>query len=319
MHQHLKQRQMKKIMLASILFATLGFVMTGCLKDKGFDDHQYGINDPDTQAPGVGFPKATRAQAFGLEVSSSNQAVDGMLFVALFDDKPAQSDIQVTIADNTAALVAAYNLANQTNIQVMPSNLYSVPSTTITIPAGSYNAQIPINVSNTTSLNPNISYAVGFTIQSATGGNVVAQNLKDILIIFSIKNRLDGVYEITGAALRAGDPVLSGAFGPYERELWTSGANSVAWQGTVCWAACASILPGGYEPIITVDPVTNLITNITSANGLISMTAPIIRTDIVGTTQRYDPATKTLYFEFTYGGGPTSRLFSFQARWLRAR
>jgi hypothetical protein len=159
---------------------------------------------------------------------------------------------------------------------------------------------------------------VGLTISGVTSGYTIADNLKNLFIIFSVKNRLDGTYQITGASLRAGDPALSGNFGPYERDLATSGANSVQWQGTVCWAGCLSILPPGYEPNITVDPVTNLVTSVTSPTG-IYMTAPIIRTDIVGATQRYDPVAKKLFFEFSYGGGPTSRLFSFAITWLRPR
>jgi hypothetical protein len=318
---------MKRILLTSILFSAVSFMITGCLKDKGFDNHEYGINDPDTAKPGVGFSKGNKAQTFGLEVSATNQAVPGMVFVALFDGEPAKQPVQVTLVDNTTALLAAYNAVNGTNVLPLPTNLYSLPSMTITVPVGAYNVEVPINVSNTTALDPNKSYAVGYSITAVNGGDYqIAENLKNLLVVFSVKNRLDGVYEITGAALRAGDPVLTGPFGPYETDLVTSGANSVQWEGAVYWGGQLSQLPGGYEPNITVSPVTNLITNITSPNGLVTMTSPIVRADILcpggnpsPCVQRYDPATKTLYFEFTYGGGPTSRLFSMKAVWLHAR
>jgi hypothetical protein len=314
---------MKKLLLKTSLFAAMTVMFTSCLKDKGFDNGTYGINDPDSQPPGVGFALGAKTQAFGLDVSASAQAVNGMVYVNLLTGNPATADVLVNLTNNTTAMVAAYNTANgltgSNTILEFPSALYTVGSS-ITVPSGARNAQIPINISSTTSLNPVRSYAIGLTISAVNGGYQIANNLKNLLIIFNIKNRLDGHYEITGVALRAGDPVLTGAMGPYEVDLETSGANAVQWHvgSPVYWGGMASQLPGGYEPLITVDPVTNLITNITSAAGIV-MNVPIVRTDIIGATQRYNPATKTLHFEFTYGGGPTSRLFSLNARWLRAR
>lgn len=313
---------MKKIILSSLLIAGIAVAITGCLKDKGFENNEYGINDPGAQPPGVGFPLGTKTQSFGLNVSASPQAVNDMILVNLESVVPAKSDVTVTLKDNSAALTAAYNTANgltgSSAVSVLPSALYSF-STTVKISAGGRFNQIPINVSNTTTLDPNKLYAAGFAITAVDGGYKIAENLKDLLVVFSIKNRLDGVYEFTGAALRAGDPVLSGNFGPYERSLATSGTNSVQWIGSVPWAnGSGTQLPGGFEPNITVDPTTNSVTSITSGSGTF-MTAPVVRTDIVGATQRYDPSTKTLYFEFSYGGGPTSRLFSFKGKYVRAR
>ncbi|MEO6612394.1 MAG: DUF1735 domain-containing protein [Chitinophagaceae bacterium] len=314
---------MKRILLTMFFFAALAVTFTSCLKDKGFEDGTYGINDPDSQPPGVGFPLATKTQAFGLNVSSSLQAVDGYVYVNLLTGNAATSDVHVTFTNTTTADVAAYNtshaLTGTNQVLVLPPAVYNVASSII-IPAGARNAQIPINVTSTTTLDPSRTYAISLTIASSDGGYIVASNMKTLFILFSIKNRLDGHYQITGAALRAGDAVLTGSVGTYEVDFETAGANAVQWHvgSPVYWGGQASQLPGGYEPLITVDPITNLITNITSVSG-ITMTSPIVRTDIIGSTQRYNPATKTLYFEFTYGGGPASRLFSLVAKYLRAR
>jgi hypothetical protein len=279
---------MKKILSYSFVLAAVAFALTGCLKDKGFENHEYGINDPDTGVPGVGFPLAAAVQGYGLEVSSTDQSVDGYVYVNLESGKPAAGNVDITLTDNTTALVNAYNTANGLSgsnaVLPLPAGVYNLQMA-LTIPAGGRNVETPLIITNTTGLDPNRSYAVGLTISGVTSGYMIADNLKNLFIIFSVKNRLDGTYQITGASLRAGDPALSGNFGPYERDLATSGANSVQWQGTVCWAGCLSILPPGYEPNITVDPVTNLVTSVTSPTG-IYMTAPIIRTDIVGATQR---------------------------------
>jgi hypothetical protein len=315
-------RNMRKIFIITLFFAAAASLLTGCLKDKGFEDQEYGINDPDTQPPGVGFPLGSKTNAFGLDVSASTQVINDMVYVNLLSGNAAPSAINVALVDNSTTLIANYNTANELTgtdaILPLPTSIYNF-ATSLTIPGGSRNVQVPLNVTNTTALDPNRSYAVGISISTVDGGYKIASNLDDLLIIFSIKNRLDGIYEVTGAALRAADPVLTGPVGPIERILSTSGANSVQWEGQVPWAnGGGSALPAGYEPNITVDPVTNLITSLTSTAGT-TLTGPIVRTDLIGTTHRYDPATKTLYFEFTYGGGPTSRLFTFKARWLRPR
>jgi hypothetical protein len=39
---------MKKIISSSLILAILAVAFTGCLKDKNFDNHTLGLNDPDT-------------------------------------------------------------------------------------------------------------------------------------------------------------------------------------------------------------------------------------------------------------------------------
>jgi hypothetical protein len=307
---------MKKLLSSSLLLATMAVAFTGCLKDKGFDNHTYGLNDPDTQKPGVGFPLGVNAKnGYGLNVSTSTQVLDGYAFVNLEAGTPAKSDVHVTLTDKTATLLTAYLTATGGavgSIIPLPSALYNV-ATSLTIPAGATYVETPINVLNTTSLSPNQAYCVGIQITGVDGGYQIAENLKNLFMVFSVKNRLDGVYSITGAALRFGDPALSGNFGPYTRSFQTTGPNSVTWLGSVPWAnGSGSALPGGYEPNMTVDPVSNLVSNVVlnnGAGGANCMTTPVVRTDILeGTTQRYNPVTKTLYFEFSYTT-PGSRFF----------
>jgi len=202
--------------------------------------------------------------------------------------------------------------------QSHPDNPFDGQFWTITFQPGEFVKHLKINL-KTIDLTSLGRVGLGFQLASADNGAVLSEQ-NQVAVELGSKNKYDGIYEITGAALREADPLLTGPFGPYERTLVTSGANSVQWVGQVLWANGAnSALPPGYEPEITVDPVTNLITSLRSPNGAISMTNPVVRTDILnGTQQRYDPASKTLYFEFTYTT-PTNRLFSFKAKYLRPR
>jgi len=302
---------MKKITLASALFtALLGLTLTGCLKDKGFDNYEYGINDPDTQPPGVGFPKAAnKKNTVGLDVSGSNQAVNDVVYVNLESGSPAAADVQVTIQiDNS--LVTAYNTANGTNIQILSSTLYSLPSLTLTIPAGQRNVQIPINVSSTLALDPNSSYGVGIKIASVTGNYVVASNLRDLLIEFTIKNKYDGKYQLRGYHNRPG---LSN---PYDEtvDMVTSGPASVYMYWPALGAA-AHPLNGGvtYYGSFTSNFYFNPTTNQITAWDWTPYATTLPVSMGPATDSRYVPASggnpAMIYANFYYNNNPGARAF----------
>lgn len=228
---------MKRILSTSLLVAAFAVVFTGCLKDKGFDNHTYGINDPDTQPPGVGFPFGSKPKNdYGLDVSASPQTVAGLVYVNLEAGNPASSDVHVTISNNTTALVNAYNAATGGNIQVLPTAVWSVP-TALTINAGSRNTQVDITISNTTGLNPSLQYAVGLTITAVDGGYKIADNLKNLFIVFSVKNKYDGKYTMTGRFYHPSvEPTMNPSFS-FSVECHTAGPNDV----NVYWP-----LYGGY-------------------------------------------------------------------------
>src|SRR6187200_2392430 len=116
---------MKKLLSTSLLLAALAVAFTGCLKDKGFDNHTYGINDPDSQPPGVGFPKAASAKnSVGVDLSSVSQSINDLVVVNLESGSPASSDVHITLVLDDAIRVA-YNNANNTNIIALPTSAFS--------------------------------------------------------------------------------------------------------------------------------------------------------------------------------------------------
>lgn len=187
---------MKNIKISSYLvLAFLAFSITGCLKDKGFDNYQYGINDPDTQPPGVGFPlsKPGGKYTVGLNAGTPTlQVVNDVVFVNILGGN-AKSDVKVTLRVNDA-LRTAYNTANGTAISAFPTSFYNLPSLEVTIPAGSQNGMIPVNIPTTVPMDPSTSYGLGLTIASVSGGYTVAENMKNLLLEFTLKNRYDGNY-----------------------------------------------------------------------------------------------------------------------------
>lgn len=303
---------MKKIILFAIFISLTTFFLIGCLKDKDFENHKFGLTDPGNQPPGIGFPEASVAlNSSALNFVDTPQTINFPL-INLDAKDPAPSDIHVTLIQNPS-LITDYNTNNPSaGLIPLPTSAYTIPSLKLTIKQGTRNVTLKITIPNAKTLDLTKTYALAFTISSVDEtGYIIPSNYKNVILAVAIKNIYDGVYSIKGSALRAGDAVLSGPTGPFERSFVTAGATAVQWQGGVPWAnGSGSQLPAGYEPKLTIDPVTNMITSITSASG-ISATSTY--------NQRYDPATKTFYFQFTYGGGPSSRLFTDTAKYVRPR
>lgn len=220
----------------------------------------------------------------------------------------APNDIKVTVALDQAALDSANRQGNY-GIDMLPESMYSVSSWEVTIPKGQRIADLKLDIK--TDKFEKVSYGIGLRITKVVGTNApISGNFGAIVIKINAKNKYDGIYSIKGHSFNVGNPALTGLWGPVERVFATTSANSVQWTGTVPWAGGGSNLPAGYEPLIKIDPVTNKIT-------ISSKIVGMVQTD--NYDHRYDPATKTIYFQFTYGAGPTSRLFTDTATFVRKR
>ena len=187
-------------------------------------------------------------------------------------------------------------------MQVMPSNLYSLPLT-VTIPAGETLVRVPVTVTSTNTLSSTATYGIGITISSVDGGLLIAENQKNLLIEIAIKNKWDGRYRLRGYHNRPG---LSA---PYNEEVYmiTSGANSV----NMWWPALGAFahpLNGGatYYGSFTHNYYFNSSDVITAWDWTpYATTLPVA----VGPGSRYDPATKIIYFYGWYNNNPGARAF----------
>jgi len=307
---------------AFLALALLSFTLTGCLKDKGFENYQYGINDPDTQPPGVGFPFAAKAMnGYGLDVSGSPQTVAELTFLNLNAGNPAPADITINLAIKSTELISAYNTANGTNIQVLTPTLYTMP-TTVTIPAGARNVTVPLVITSTLSLNPNIAYGIAIQITSASGNYIVAENLKNLLIQFSIKNKYDGVYNLTGYHNRV--PYTF----PYQTTMHmvTSGPNAVYFFWPLVGGVGHPIGIGPNNalswygpvvaPVVVFNTSTNLVTNVFGSD---PAGPPITMFTGAGSRlSKWAPATRNMTVDWNYNNNPL-RAFFDDLQYLRAR
>lgn len=304
---------MKKIFLNFLLLLVMASAFTGCLKDKGFDSNEYGINNPGSGTAGVGFPLAAKAKATaGLDVSGTAQVVNNIVYVNLNSADAAPADITITLEVKSAEIVNAYNAKNGTSIQVIDPSLYSV-SLNLVIPAGQRNVQVPINVPSTLTLDPNKSYGLGLRIASVTGNFLIADNMRDLLVEFTIKNKYDGRYRLTGYHNR---PTLDF---PYDTEIHmvTAGPNAVAFY----WPEAGSVgHPIGVgpnnalnwygatvAPVVVFDLNTNLVTSVFGSD---PAGPPITLFTGPGSRQsKWDPVTRAMVVDWNYNNNPARAFF----------
>lgn len=190
---------MKKLIISSALLAAT-VIFSGCLKDKGFEDHEYGINRPEDSPPGVGFPWATSADVniTSIEVRTTAQTVQTPT-ITLAADQPAAQDITVNLTANQA-LVAAYNTANPGSpLTTFPAGAYSIPSLKVTIPKGSRIGALNITIPTTNGLSFSAIYGLGFTISSVDQAGIkVIDNMKNVVIGINVANQYAGSYSTSG-------------------------------------------------------------------------------------------------------------------------
>ncbi len=295
---------MKKISIFSL--SVLVLLGTGCMKDKGFDNQEYGINYPGSvSANGIGFNGAS-VKTVGVDAASSNpQAVDASYTtVALFSGTTtATKDINVHL-ELDPTILSEYNASLPTGtspVLLLDPSVYTIQTLDITIPSGSQNIPINISINSTTSLNPLETYAIPMRIVSTDAGYTIASNMSTRLLKVSLKNAYDGVYQDDFYNVHPSyNPAGDG--GTAEVEMQTTGPNSVKlyWPDAGSYSN-PSILNGSLtafslqEPEYTIDPSTF---QVTVANVAVGGTS--VYSMYPGFNSYYDPATRTIYAKWGY-------------------
>jgi hypothetical protein len=294
-----------------ILAIIVSFILASCLKDKGFDNSEYGtVNNNTVGGKWVSIPwGANSINALSLDIKDEFQQVE--TFVVSFDyQNPADKDIVVTLAVNNE-LVNAYNTANNTNVSVLPADAYQAQNMTITIPAGqrvSNRFVIPIN---TSLLNATTEYALGLTIQSVSDPSInIPANLKNVVLKVVLKNKYDGIYRLTGYHNR---PTLNC---PYDQTMHmvTEGAKSVVFY----WPLASSeghpigTCPGvswygtAVRPVVVFDD-DDIVTDVYNKDAAVVITRFDAATG--SNVSRYDEATKTIIVHWNYNAHPERAFF----------
>ncbi|WP_276498786.1 BT_3987 domain-containing protein [Pontibacter litorisediminis] len=136
---------------------------------------------------------------------------------------------------------------------------------TATFNSGDFAREFTIHLDGSKWTDLSKKYALAFRIEDA-GGLPVAAGKETVVAQLAIKNKYDGMYEMTGTMSDVVAPNLTGAY-PLNVELHTMSENSVALFDTDVWGDYFHTIMngdsysgyGGFAPIFTMDEEGNVI------------------------------------------------------------
>ena len=241
------KQHFRKTVFALSLFISLG-VITGCLKDKEFDNGRIQSTRSDGTDQNIIEIKLTAGDASNVLITSfdaTNQdTVINFIPVNLASAASAKEDINVTLVQNNT-LVADYNSANGTNFTVPPPSMFTVlnPGLVVTIPKGGHTGYLQIKLKPSDFIGDD--WALGYSIASIDKqGYTISGNLHEGIVAFGIKNKYDGHYRVTGTMVDVSNATLTGRY-PMDVFLVTQGGGSVAMFDNAIGTYAHSISSGG--------------------------------------------------------------------------
>ena len=158
----------------SLLIAPLLMVnLNSCIKDKGYKQETDFSNLQDHVTLVRGGLTSFSANNVRFSSDTSTYTIIANLASANLPKSPVT--VKIGVDD---ALVAAYNVANGTSFELLPTNAYTLGTTTLTIPAGEQYASTSIEVYQSM-IDPAKSYLLPISIQDA-GGIALTGNLNTL-------------------------------------------------------------------------------------------------------------------------------------------
>jgi hypothetical protein len=200
------------------------------------------------------------------------------------------------VADSLTAVKNATDLPDPTLSQyttyvLLPANTYTVPSSTVTIPAGQLTANYTINLT-TSSLTLGTNYMLPVSITDAQGEAI--SYYKTVYYIITIASKYEGDYTANGSIVFP-PPQEGRSWSDRDKELTTINGNTVLSEAADLGGSNYYMyLMVNADNSVTVTPKPG------AANQTIQNNGPCT----------YDPATKTFTLSYKYIGGTGNRLIT---------
>ena len=317
----LKKIIMKKHTYRLVIVIILSLSLSSCLKDELADNNQTGVYIDNTIKTAFLLGPSTGSKIINLQYSSSDTSF-GLATIRVAADKPVSTEVKVVVTQNPS-LIDAYNTSNGTHYATPAAGLYSIPSLTVTIPAGKTDGDLTIKLKSADIASGE--NAFGFTIVSVSDPAVkISGNFKNQVIILGVKNKFDGVYDLRIKTSGWG------GFGIADNETadWpaqgifmiTSGANSVKLfdnnaYGTYIQPAFTTTLEqtgfGATQPKFIFDVVTNKLIDVVNDNPPGDSRNRQFMINTAVTNSRYDPDSKKIFaaYVMTQSGRPNQFIY----------
>jgi len=285
------------------LIALAVFSLSSCLKDEGAANGTYGMS---AFAGGefVSIPlSGSNPNALSLESKSGDQTLS--LFQVNYENvDKAPEDIVVNFTKDDAAV------ATVSGLTLIPAGVltFSSANPSVTISKGTRVSPNFTCKINTSTLDPNKSYGLAFTISGTSKSSIaLPKNLKTVIYKIALKNKYDGIYKVTGTLV----DVANGALGPW-MPYWTAyvettGPNSIAIRDmTYTGGIYHPIMSGGaasyygtFGMLVDFDGATNKAINMVSPYEPAANTRTArLDANAPSSTNKFDPATHNIYLKY---------------------
>jgi hypothetical protein len=185
--------------------------------------------------------------------------IEEILIADLRKDAVTEADVNTATTitlTNTQAYLDAYNTANGTAFELLPTSAYTITAAsgvtvsgntwTVTLAPGELARQIYIRLDKS-QMDLSLSYAFGLQITQTTLGSPSLANGFAIINPL-VKNKYDGNYEVTGTMVDAGVATITGDF-PMDYDLITTGERSVIGWSVKWEYYYVDILSSGAESV----------------------------------------------------------------------
>jgi len=319
---------MKNIMRLTqsyFLFLSLAIIVVSCVKK---DDMYKENSDESSRKEVVQINGADDIIQYSRDVVPTN---DTFILIDLrrYPNNEAGLNQPLTVKlQLNPQLIADYDSANNAAFIELPAGSYTLLDdiNNITFPAGEAVKEIKISVTQSM-LDLSQAYALGVTLTDA-GGGAVNTTLSNAVYSIGVKNPYEAYYKTTGFVFHPSSPrALDDT-----KYLVTIGA-------TKCLAPLADLYGSGYYFQLDVDasnalinwdatPVTPPSSGFMTADNPGAVDYGAAAPEVPGTApwvqstynNTYDPATKTFWMHYGYGGGSTSQngfTRQFYEKWVR--
>jgi hypothetical protein len=275
-----------------VLFVTLLYA-TGCLKDEEVESGRIGVS-PDRGTKIVEFQGPVDGLVTSALDASAKDTTITAVTVRLAAESVADKDIQVTLALNPA-VIEDYNLVHGTSLELLPADLYSVSSLTVTIPRGERMGSLKITAKPDDLTG--VSYALGWSIASVSDPSVkISGNYGKQVIAIIVKNAYEGDYHATGYFAH---PTLPREI-DQDKYLYTvDGNNSYMELGDLTTTYVKLSVNPGNTVDISAGPGTS---------GTTAEVAELAGDPVYNNT--YDPVTRTFKLKYGYPAASPTRIIT---------
>ena len=187
-----------KYTFSLVTLSLLLILLAGCEKEK---DYLAGAKAGSVNAVGFG---VSNGNAIVINVDATTQSIDTLLKVFFNNSQTYASATEVTLSVDTAVL-GAYNTANETAFDTMPSSVYSIAP--LSIPANAKEGDAKVSIDIASLLNYGTAFGLGLKITSVQGGpGSIHKESSQIVVIIRVKNKYDADYAVTGFFFHPASP-----------------------------------------------------------------------------------------------------------------